>query len=90
LIDENVNNKEVEYSFKIHPRAHEVFNSDAVRNKKVLHRHNSIGSYRCSRRPTEDRQVIPFQPVAEEDDWVRHWAHYDALHEGFVDLGIAD
>jgi len=35
LIDETRNNNIVEYSFKIHPRAHEVFNSEAVKNKKV-------------------------------------------------------
>lgn len=35
LIEENRNNQNVDYSFKIHPRAHEVFNSEAVKNKKV-------------------------------------------------------
>ena len=35
MIDENIEGEDVNYSFKIDPKSYEVFNSDAVRNKKV-------------------------------------------------------
>ena len=35
LIEETVKGQEVECTFRIHPKAHEIFTSDAVRNKKV-------------------------------------------------------
>ena len=37
MIDENISNSDVNYTFKIDPKSFSIFHSDAVKNKKVNH-----------------------------------------------------